>query len=63
MKQTGARDLAAVKEKLQTNPKFKARLAEYGLEPRYGPRHINSGPGFITRENIGKVDKYAGQFR
>jgi simple sugar transport system substrate-binding protein len=63
MKQTGTRDLAAVKEKLQANPRFKARLAEYGLEPRYGPRHINSGPGFITRENISKVEKYAGQYR
>ncbi|HYX90198.1 MAG TPA: sugar ABC transporter substrate-binding protein, partial [Myxococcaceae bacterium] len=63
MKQTGTRDLAAIKEKLQSNPKFKARLAEYGLEPRYGARHISSGPGFITRENITKVDKYAGQYR
>ena len=62
-KQTGTRDLAVIKEKLQSNPKFKARLSEYGLEPRYGPRHINSGPGFITRENITKVDKYAGQYR
>jgi simple sugar transport system substrate-binding protein len=63
MKQTNTRDIAAVKEKLLANAKFKARLAEYGLEPRYGPRHINSGPGFITRENISKVEKYAGQYR
>ncbi|MCL6482636.1 MAG: sugar ABC transporter substrate-binding protein, partial [Janthinobacterium lividum] len=42
---------------------FKARLAEYGLAPSYGPRHIGSGPGYVTKDNIGKVEKYAGQFR
>ena len=63
MKQNNTTDVAVVKEKLLANPKFKARLSEYGLEPRFGPRHISSGPGFITRENIGKVEKYAGQYR
>ena len=63
MKQDKTTDLAKVKEKLMANPKFKARLAEYGLAPSYGPRHIGSGPGFVTKDNIAKVEKYAGQFR
>lgn len=63
MKQQHLSDLAAVKEKLMANPKFQARLVQYGLMPAYGPRHISSGPGFVTKENIGKIEKYAGQFR
>ena len=41
----------------------KARFDEYGLAPVYGARHILSGPGFVTKDNIGKVEKYAGQYR
>ena len=63
MKQDKTTDLAKVREKLINNAKFKARLAEYGLAPSYGPRHIGSGPGYVTKDNIGKVEKYAGQFR
>src|SRR5471030_1126144 len=63
MKQDKTTDLAKVKAKLMANPKFQARLAEYGLTPAYGPRHISSGPGFVTIDNIGKVEKYAGQYR
>jgi simple sugar transport system substrate-binding protein len=63
MKKDKTTDLAKVKQQLQANAKFKARLAEYGLEPAYGPRHISSGPGFVTKDNLPKVEKYAGQFR
>lgn len=63
MKQQKITDLAKVKEILIANPKYQARLAEYGLTPIYGPRHINSGPGFVTKDNIAKVEKYAGQYR
>ena len=28
-----------------------------------GRRNIRSGPGFITKDNIDKVVKYAGQYR
>lgn len=63
MKQDKTTDLAKVKAKLMANPKFQARLAEYGLSPSYGVRHIGSGPGYVTRENIAKVEKYAGQYR
>jgi simple sugar transport system substrate-binding protein len=63
MKEAKSTDLAKATTALKVNPKFQARLAEYGLQPAYGPRHIGSGPGFVTKENIGKVEKYAGQYR
>ena len=63
MKQEKTTDLAKVKKILIANPKFQARLAEYGLAPSYGTRHIASGPGFVTKDNIAKVEKYAGQYR
>jgi simple sugar transport system substrate-binding protein len=63
MKQLKTKDLPKVVAALKANPKAKARFDEYGLTPAYGPRHIGSGPGFVTKENIGKVEKYAGQYR
>jgi simple sugar transport system substrate-binding protein len=63
MKKEKTTDLAKVTAALKSNAKFKGRLAEYGLEPQYGPRHISSGPGFVTKDNIAKVEKYAGQYR
>lgn len=56
-------DPAKIRQILQANPKFQQRLATYGLAPAYGPRNIGSGPGFITKANIDKVIKYAGQYR
>ncbi|MEA3110453.1 MAG: simple sugar transport system substrate-binding protein [Caballeronia sp.] len=56
-------DPVKIRQALEANPKFKARLATYGLTPSYGPRNIGSGPGFITKENVDKVLKYAGQYR
>lgn len=35
-------------------------LVRYGVVPG---NSINSGPGFITKDNIGLVEKYAGQYR
>lgn len=63
MKKDKTHDLAKVMTELKANAKFKARLAEYGLEPVYGKRHISSGPGFVTMDNLAKVEKYAGQYR
>ena len=63
MKQLKTTDLKKVIEAVKTNPKTEKRFAEYGLAPVYGPRHISSGPGFVTKDNIAKVEKYAGQFR
>jgi len=63
MKEMNTTDLKKVAEAVKANPKTKKRFDEYGLVPNYGPRHISSGPGFVTKENIGKVEKYAGQYR
>ncbi|SDE11853.1 sugar ABC transporter substrate-binding protein [Paraburkholderia lycopersici] len=56
-------DPQKIRQILEANPKFKQRLETYGLQPSYGPRNIRSGPGFITKENLDKVVKYAGQYR
>ena len=63
MKQQSTTDVAKVMAALQADPKVKARFDAYGLAPVYGPRHISSGPGFVTKENIDKVEKFAGQYR
>jgi simple sugar transport system substrate-binding protein len=63
MKSMKTTDLKKVAEAVKDNPKTKARFAEYGLAPAFGARHIGSGPGFVTKDNIGKVEKYAGQYR
>jgi len=63
MKQLNTTDRAVVAEAVKNNPKAKARFDEYGLAPVYGKRHIQSGPGFVTQDNIAKVEKYAGQYR
>ncbi|HSI59941.1 MAG TPA: sugar ABC transporter substrate-binding protein [Ideonella sp.] len=63
MKTLNTTDLKKVAEAIQANPKSKARFAEYGLAPAYGPRHIGSGPGFVTKDTLPKVEKYAGQYR
>lgn len=63
MKQQGTTELAKVMAALQAHPKAKARFDEYGLAGVYGARHISSGPGFVTKDNIDKVEKLAGQYR
>jgi simple sugar transport system substrate-binding protein len=63
MKEMKSTDLKKVSEAIRANPKVKARFEEYGLAPVYTSRHILSGPGFVTKDNIGKVEKYAGQYR
>ena len=32
----------------------------YGVQPG---NNINSGPGFVTKDNIGLVEKFAGEYR
>ena len=39
---------------------FLANYKRYGVMPA---SHISSGPGFITKENIGLVEEYAGEYR
>ena len=63
MKALKTNDLKKVAAAIQANPKTKARFDEYGLAPAFGARHIGSGPGFVTKETLPKVEKYAGQYR
>ena len=63
MKALKTTDLKKVADAIQANPKTKARFEEYGLAPAFGARHIGSGPGFVTKETLPKVEKYAGQYR
>ena len=63
MKAMNTKDLKVATEAVKNNAKTKARFAEYGLTPNYGPRNISSGPGLVTKDNVAKVEKYAGQFR
>jgi simple sugar transport system substrate-binding protein len=63
MNQQNTQDLAKVMAALKASPKARARFDAYGLAPVYGARHISSGPGFVTRDNIAKVEKFAGQYR
>jgi simple sugar transport system substrate-binding protein len=56
-------DIQKITAELKANPKFQARLKEYGLQPVYGARDISSGPSFVTQENSAFVEKYAGQYR
>ncbi|MFT0533029.1 sugar ABC transporter substrate-binding protein [Castellaniella hirudinis] len=63
MKQTGNPDLEAATTAFKIDSKVAKRLEAYGLTPNYGPRNISSGPGFVTRDNIAKVERYAGQYR
>jgi len=62
-KQQNTRDVAKIIAALKTNPKVKALFDAYDLAPVYGARHISSGPGFVTKDNIAKVEKLAGQYR
>jgi simple sugar transport system substrate-binding protein len=63
MKSMKTTDLAKVAAAIKANPKTQARFDEYGLAPAFGARHIGSGPGFVTKETLPKVEKYAGQYR
>ena len=63
MKAMKSSDLKAVAAAVKANPKTQKRFDEYGLAPAYGARHIGSGPGFVTKDTLPKVEKYAGQYR
>lgn len=63
MKASKTSDVKQVAAAIQANAKTKARFNEYGLAPAYGARHIGSGPGFVTKDTLPKVEKYAGQYR
>lgn len=46
------------------DPKLHLRVAKYGVAMKPGEgRHLNSGPGFVSRSNVDKVQLYGGQYR
>jgi simple sugar transport system substrate-binding protein len=63
MKKDKINDASLIQTALKKNPKFQYRLSKYGLMPLYGSRNISSGPIYITKDNLEKVLKYAGQYR
>ena len=63
MKSMKSSDLKAVAAAVKANPKTQKRFDDYGLAPAYGARHIGSGPGFVTKDTLPKVEKFAGQYR
>lgn len=56
--------ITAVKLAVYANEKLHVRMAKYGISLRPADKaHINSGPGFVTKVNVEKVERYSGQFR
>lgn len=43
--------------------KLHARVAKYGVAMKPEGRHLNSGPGFVSRVNVDKVQLYGGLYR
>lgn len=64
MQGAGIESLDAIKVGAYVNPKLSERMAVYDLNLLASKgRHINSGPAFVTKINIGKVDQYSGMYR
>lgn len=61
--ENNTRDPAAIIATLKANPKFQMRLKDYGLKPVYTRDGVNSGPAFVTKDNVDTVAKYAGEYR
>jgi simple sugar transport system substrate-binding protein len=56
-------DPAKIVAALKDDKKVAARLTKYDLKPVYTGSTVNSGPSFITKENLAPVEKYAGSYR
>jgi simple sugar transport system substrate-binding protein len=60
----GSDDLQLVKLMLYSEKTLHARMSKYGLELMgFGGRHIDSGPGLVTKTSVDKVERYSGTFR
>lgn len=54
----------ALKVAVYASPALHARMSRYGLTLRSTPgRHVDSGPGMVTRVNVEKVERFSGQYR
>lgn len=63
-KKSGLNDLLMTKTILYSNKQVHARVSKYGLTLlTFGERHISSGPAFIERYNVGKVETFSGTYR
>ncbi len=54
----------ALKLALYAQPKLHERMSRYGLSLKASDgQHIHSGPGFVGRLNVDKVERFSGQYR
>ena len=59
-----AESLLMTKVIVFADAKLHARVAKYGVAMKPGEgRHLNSGPGFVSRINVDKVQLYGGLYR
>ncbi|MES2948581.1 MAG: substrate-binding domain-containing protein [Pseudomonadota bacterium] len=64
LRMPGATSNNLLKMSVYSSPKVHERVARYGLSLKYSKsRHIHSGPGFVSRLNIDKVERFSGQYR
>jgi simple sugar transport system substrate-binding protein len=63
MKRDNTHDVERALKELIADPAFQNRLKKYGLVPHFGPYGVATGPSFVTRTNLGVVEKYTGQYR
>lgn len=57
-------NLPLVKTVLYSKSKLHTRMSTYGLSLlTFGKRHINSGPAFVTKDNVDKVESFSGSYR
>ncbi|MDB5830441.1 MAG: sugar transporter substrate-binding protein [Caballeronia sp.] len=63
MKRDKTQDIERVRKTLLADANFQRRLRLYGLIPHFGVRNVDTGPSFVTRDNVALVKKYAGQYR
>jgi simple sugar transport system substrate-binding protein len=63
MKRDNTHDIAKACAALKADPKFQQRVQTYGLAPHFSSNGVDTGPGFVTRDNAVLVEKYAGQYR
>lgn len=56
--------MRALKLALYAQPKLHERMSRYGLSLKASDgQHIHSGPGFVGRLNVDKVERFSGQYR
>jgi simple sugar transport system substrate-binding protein len=60
MKKDHTTDVAKIRQICRTIRSSRRASRRMGCNRSYGPKNIRSGPGFITKDNIDKVVKYAG---